>query len=115
MSILTKHRAQPTQGEFSLISLSKGLCAVVDPELYDELNRYHWRAILSGSLFYAVRRELRDGVLHTIRMHRQVAETPDEMVPHHINGNTLDNRRGNLLNLVPNQHYDIHHGKIFPQ
>lgn len=114
MSILTKFREQPITGEFTLISLSKGLTAIIDLKLYDELNLYHWRAVLSGSCFYAVRRELHYGVIKTVRMHRQVAQTIDGMECHHINGNSLDNRRGNLLNLMPNQHWDIHRGKVFP-
>ena len=107
MSILTKYQQQPTTDSFALIPLSKGLCAIVDPELFDELSRYHWRAVLSGSRFYAIRREFRDGKVHTIRMHRQVAGTMPGYECHHINGNTLDCRRGNLLNLLPDEHHAI--------
>lgn len=90
------------------IRLTKGFFAIVDEELFDELDRYYWRAVRSFSGFYAVRRFTSRGVTHTVRMHRQIMKTPDGMVPHYLNGNTLDNRRSNLINVTDYMHRKLY-------
>ncbi|MBA7692531.1 hypothetical protein ES703_101098 [subsurface metagenome] len=90
------------------IRLTKGLCTIVDADLYNELNRYYWRAVRSFSRFYAVREIRIKGGYRTIRMHRQVAKTPGDRICHHKNGNTLDNRRANLANIT-----DYLHRKLY--
>jgi len=84
---------------FRRIPLTKGKFAIVDPDDYYRLSEYKW--FVSGGIsnnFYAVRRgPNRNGLRRTvIRMHREVANTPDGMVCDHINGNSLDNRKANL-------------------
>jgi len=92
----------------TIISLQNGLIALVDPELFEQLNAFHWHASQSFCCWYAVRWTTIDGKRKLIRMHRQVAETPEDLVCHHVNGNSLDNRKSNLMNV--SEHY---HAKLF--
>lgn len=92
----------------AFIRLTNHKVAMVDSELYPQLNKYFWRAAKSNSCWYAVRREVRNGRTFTVRMHRQVAKTPPGIVCHHENFNSLDNRRSNLSNLDPLEHSYLH-------
>ena len=69
--------------------------ALVDDELYDELNKYHWSISSNG---YAQRRIKIGDKVSTILMHRQIMELTfgDSICVDHINGNRLDNRKSNL-------------------
>lgn len=91
-----------------LINLTHNKKAIVDPDDFDELNRYTWEAQKSAHVWYAVRRERRGGKVYRIKMHRQIAKTPPDMQPHHKNGNGLDNRKMNLDNMYPLQHKTHH-------
>lgn len=90
------------------IPLGDGLMAIVDPDLYDELSKYHWFAKRSFHRIYAVRTTHINGKKVFIRMHRVVANTPDDLVCHHINKNSLDNRRANLQNMSWYDHTKLH-------
>lgn len=76
------------------IKLTKGLAALVDDDDYDRLNQFKWCASFHDPNFYAVR----GGPDGLIRMHREVLglKRGDKRVGHHINENTLDNRKENL-------------------
>lgn len=86
------------------IYIGKGIRVIVDPNLYDDLKRYRWFALRSHSITYAVRRVIRNGKAHYIRMHRQITNCPKGMVVHHMNGNPHDNRLRNLRNVTPEEH-----------
>lgn len=81
------------------LPLTKGFSAVVDDEDFAFLSRWKWTAFFSGSKPYAARRERGRLVL----MHRVVNGTPDGMLTDHIDGDTLNNRRGNLRNATASQ------------
>ncbi len=73
--------------------------AIVDADMFDELNQYAWKAKPNGSFnnVYAVRNaKTEDGRLITIRMHRVVLGYVGPLDIDHINHNSLDNRRDNL-------------------
>lgn len=66
--------------------------ALVDDDMFDELNRYNWYC----SQGYASRSQRRDGKRLTIHMHWHILRLQPGFVIDHINGNRLDNRRCNL-------------------
>lgn len=82
------------------IPLTKGYCALVDDEDYDQLVIHRWKAEAADEHHvYAVRsfkKGGRKGKWLAIRMHRVIAHAAPGVVVDHINGNTLDNRRANL-------------------
>lgn len=92
----------------ALLKLSKGKFAIVDADLYDDLNRHYWRAVQSHNCWYAKRRYWVNGKLHDVFMHRIIANTHKGMVCHHRNGDSLDNRRYNLRNMTPAFHEALH-------
>lgn len=84
------------------IELSRGFVAIVDSDMYDYLNQWKWYARQGRHTWYAARKTMKkmpDGTWRhdkLIHMHRVVNNTPQSMITDHINGNGLDNRRGNL-------------------
>ena len=86
------------------INLQNGLFVIVDPDWLETLNKYHWYAKKSSGLFYACSKVKIDGKVSFIRMHRLIANTPPELVCHHINHNALDNREKNLVNMTWFEH-----------
>ena len=97
-------------GDYRTLSLPQGLHAVVDADDYDRLHHFYWRTKRKGSIFYAYRRLTHDGVEKILFLHREIMNTPPNMECHHINRNTLDNRRINLANVFPDVHRVIHTG-----
>lgn len=77
------------------IPLSQGLYVLVDPEDYEELNKYKWSAFRGKHTWYACRREPQGKM---ILMHRQIMKTPPGMAVDHIKQNGLDNRKRFLRN-----------------
>jgi len=108
----TKTPERPQDGRSPVepmrITLSHGLFTLVDAELFPELNKYHLKAVKSAQCWYAVRRIRKNGKTTTIRMHRQIAQTPVGMDCHHVDLNSLNNTRWNLLNLFKETHYLLH-------
>ena len=85
------------------IPLTQGKVALVDDEDYNFLMRWKWYAAKSwGDKFRAERNlsaaESRNlGKGHGVaRMHAQILSTAAGQMVDHINGDSLDNRRGNL-------------------
>ena len=78
------------------ITLSNGMCALVDDEDFEELSSFSW---YMSSYGYAARRPLKNGKLQMIMMHRQIlglGKEDRQIFTDHVNGNRLDNRRSNL-------------------
>jgi hypothetical protein len=80
------------------IALTKGYVAVVGDEDFDFLMQWSWHAFpsASGHVYAARNSEPVNGRRQHIFMHREIARTPHGLFTDHINGNALDNRRGNL-------------------
>ena len=106
--MLVKSKVNFPQTPFKLISLTNGLKCKVDPDRFPDLDRVHWRAVKSFSKIYACHAYRQAGKIKVIRMHRLVAGTPPGQVCHHINGDTLDNRRINLRNMTLFDHTKMH-------
>jgi hypothetical protein len=83
---------------FRKIPLTRGQFAVVDPDDYYRLSEHKWRISKDYGKFYAIRTgRSQDGKKRkAIRMHREVAKTPDGLECDHINSDSLDNRKANL-------------------
>lgn len=76
------------------IQLTRGLVAIVDDSDYELLSRFHWNAYPDRNTFYAKRAVRVDGGgQRTLRMHAAVTgwDRTD-----HIDGDGLNNQRGNL-------------------
>lgn len=91
-------------GDYSdteLIILTSGGVAIIDAEDYDSLNIYKWHMDVDG---YA-RRSVNIGGKRTktILMHRAINQTPKSKITDHINGDRLDNRKGNLRTATSSQ------------
>lgn len=95
-----------------IIDLGNGNLCRLDPEDYHRLKGYRWFAKRSNSCLYAVRKVRRGGREILIRMHREIVAAPPDMDVHHKHGNSLDNRRSELLMCTPRQHKHIHRHMI---
>jgi hypothetical protein len=100
---------------FRLISLTKGLFAIVSPQDYDRLAVFKWYADKRDNTWYAnrwTRSKANPKKQYRVRMHREVMSLPavnavepsngevlcppDFLFVDHQNHNGLDNRRSNL-------------------
>ena len=93
--------------------LTDGTIFIVDFPLPDCLLLYSWRAVLWHFRWYAISTSRFDGARCRVSMHRLIAETPPGQVCHHLNKNSLDNRRANLLNQIPRHHAELHRIRKF--
>lgn len=100
-----KHAAQtPDSEKCRMLILNKGYFALVDKEDYEWLSAWSWKVKQSAQCIYAVHSHIQNGKEHLFRMHRLVANTPADQQTHHINHDTLDNRKCNLKNVTPEEH-----------
>jgi len=95
------------EGDY-LIPLTHGLFAIVDQQDYIELSPLYWRAVKSSCGWYAKTRTCSRCGKKDLFMHRLIMQTPPGYDCHHINGNTLDNRKSNLQNLTTALHSNLH-------
>lgn len=86
--------------EYLTIPLTQGMTTRVSPHRFEELIQWKWCAHLnaSGNHYYAERVALVGGARIHIKMHRLILglEKGDPREGDHINGDSLDNRDGNL-------------------
>lgn len=82
----------------------------IDMDDFERLKNIHWRLIYSSSCVYACQRLIVAGKAAYIRMHRLIMDCPAGFEVHHINHDTLDNRKCNLEILSVADHF-IKHGK----
>lgn len=99
-----KHSKPNNYAELPVVDLGHGHSAILDPADYHRLKRHRWFAKKSRHAVYAVRRQRRGGRETLIRMHREITAAPPDKDVHHINHNTLDNRRHNLHVCTPAEH-----------
>lgn len=78
------------------IPLTRGLFALVDPADAGRVNRYKWCAGESKGAYYAKRGDYSGGKHRTVRMHTFIVGAGPGVDVDHIDGDGLNNRRGNL-------------------
>jgi len=86
------------------IPLTRGKVAMVSPRRYEEVNQFKWCAKKSFSKFYAMRKVRTNGTVKYLFMHREIAQTPPDLLCHHKNDRSLDNRDLNLENMSQLEH-----------
>jgi hypothetical protein len=107
MALAKKH--QPNDfADLPIIDVGKNLRTIVDPEDYHRIRRFRWFAKRSNYGIYVVRRVRRGSTEKLIRLHRQILAAPTGYDVHHINGNTLDNRKTNLIIVSRKHHHALH-------
>lgn len=79
--------------EYKIIPLGKGVVTKVSNEDFEKVNQINWYKSKAG---YATNRSIG-------YMHRYLLKYPKELIVDHINRNKLDNRRGNLRLVTPQQ------------
>jgi hypothetical protein len=90
----------PLGSEVKYIPLGGDQFAIVDAADFEWLKRYEWRFFGGeGALGYAYRVERGRRIL----MHREIMQTPPDMVAHHEDHNPINNRRCNLHNCTRQQ------------
>lgn len=92
----------------ALLATTNGKPAIVSPEDILFLKTFTWRWKKSGFCYYIVTSWRYENRVHTIQLHRLVAQTPMDMVCHHVNHDVSDNRRENLCNMLEYDHVKFH-------
>ncbi len=95
------------------IPITKNQWAVVDADDYDDIMAYHWTVSWQGShgltqYVYEYHPKSRATTIST-RLHRLIMNVgkSDKRVVHHINGDTLDNRKCNLMIMSVLEHCSL--------
>ncbi len=103
VAFLLRYRKRNYGFEFRLIPLTQDKFAIVDPQDFEELNKFDWYAKKHRNTFYAVRSVRENGRHITINMHRLILQAPAGSIIDHKNRNGLDNRKANLRFATPAQ------------
>jgi len=97
-----EHMTNSCPPDGRVVLLSKGFVAWVSPEDIDRVMNRHWHLKGNGLSVYAMSTDYTnhdDG--RKLMMHHYIIGKMDGWQVDHINGNTLDNRRGNLRFVIP--------------
>lgn len=92
------------------IKLTHGKFSLIDDDVFYQswFCNYKWYARKAHGGFYACRTGKDNGKSYVKYLHRAIVNCPKGYEVHHINGNTLDNQRINLLILTPQAHLELH-------
>jgi len=80
--------------EYKLILTVSGVEVIIDEEDYNYLSQFSWYFHKSDGYVYRNIQHKRNS--KRIQIHREIMNCPKGLIIDHINGNKLDNRRGNL-------------------
>lgn len=96
----------PPKDGIGKIPLTNNQVAIVDEEDYEDMIKHNWCAAWDNHTksYYALRTKVSNG-RKTVRMHREIMNTPKNMETDHINHDTLDNRKQNLRIVTCSQNH----------
>lgn len=77
-----------------IIPLTRGYYTIIDAEDIDKVLKHSWVASLTTYNSYRAEATINN---KRVRLHRFIMNAPKGTDIHHINGNTLDNRKYNLV------------------
>jgi len=80
------------------IRLTQNKVALVDDEDFDYLNQFKWYALKSRNTFYAQRTKVINGKECTLKMHRVIMQTPNNLEVDYIDHNGLNCQKSNMRN-----------------
>lgn len=86
----------PLEGYFTLYKRGIEMFIIFDWEDYDLISKYSWHLTSSRKLSYVQGYIPGNRKATNVKFHRLVMNAPKTTLIDHINGNTLDNRKGNL-------------------
>jgi hypothetical protein len=78
------------------IKLTQGMTALVDDDLFEELNKYKWYAHKDYKTYYAERKIRLNGKKISVKMHKVILGPKEGCQIDHVDCNGLNNCRGNL-------------------
>ena len=85
------------------IKLTQGQVALVDDDMFEELNQFKWYARKDRRTYYAERTERTDGKRICVQMHRMILKPQTGYDTDHIDGDGIHNWRDNLRYATPGQ------------
>jgi len=89
------------------VPLAGNLFAMVDPEDWVDLHKFHWYIKKGRGGMYAYRKLRKGRHQQRLYMHREIMHTKKGDECHHGNRNTLDQRKENLKNCTIKEHEQI--------
>jgi hypothetical protein len=89
-------RSIRVEGEVAYVPLTRGLEAIIDASDIPLVEGKNWAALVRGRKVYAGRSVWNNGTNDCDLMHRTIAGAEPDILVDHIDGNGLNNRRGNL-------------------
>ena len=102
-------RTKRTNSEpYEWIELSQGYSCKVSINDLRLVSDFKWFAKKSFSKVYAATWTRVNGKRKLLFMHRFIAKTPINLLCHHDNTDSLDNRRSNLVNIAEFDHIKLH-------
>jgi hypothetical protein len=95
-------RAITVQGDVAIVPLTQGKVAIIDAADTAAIEGWNWEAHRSRSgCWYARRSTKVGGARKRVYLHRVIlGELPPRHVPHHKDGDGLNNRRSNLCSVT---------------
>lgn len=102
--MLVKHKPRQTNEPVCVIKVRPDSLAIIDECDYKRLTHHKWFLLRSKNCAYAAYKKIIKGHTFYFRMHREISKPTAHQVVHHLNGNTLDNRMCNLVNLTKEFH-----------
>lgn len=106
--MLTVKMEKPTAENCRWVLLTQGKFAIIDRDALQLVSGFRWVAVKWNFRWYAYSYTWLDGTRSRVAMHRLIASTPPGELTHHLNKNSLDNRRSNLLNMTCRAHGALH-------